>query len=97
MYTAKKKEDDKPIESILLESANGMYLKKKIKKKKIVDPNRPNLLNHEKRMKTTEEQVEQYEARFRHQQVQMDRMERLINRQAVKIGQLESAINRLRR
>ena len=70
------------------------------KKKKVVDPNappRPNLLNHEKRLKDatgTLEQVQQENHKLRHR---IDQLEsRMINQNAY-LAQLHQYISRIKR
>jgi hypothetical protein len=76
-----------------------MYRKKKIKKKKVVDPNRPNLLNHEKRMKEYDEKHSNLDSELitmRRQQAMLDRLERVVRRQGIEISRLSTQIQMIK-
>jgi predicted RNase H-like nuclease (RuvC/YqgF family) len=69
----------------------------RIKKKKVVDPNappRPNLLNHEKRLKETTvtvEQVQQENIQLKHR---IEELERKISAQGAYLNQLHQFVTR---
>jgi predicted RNase H-like nuclease (RuvC/YqgF family) len=78
----------------------GMYDMYRKKKPKVVDPNappRPNLLNHEKRLKDTTLTVEQMQSQNNELRRRLDAVESKLANQAAYMAQLHNVINRLLR
>jgi predicted RNase H-like nuclease (RuvC/YqgF family) len=76
----------------------GMYDMYRKKKPKVVDPNappRPNLLNHEKRLKDTTITVDQLQAQNSEMKRRIDELERKITNQSAYMAQLHNVVNKL--
>lgn len=72
----------------------------KIKKKRAVDPNappRPNLMNHEKRLKETTGTVEQLQAQNQELRSRIDRLESKFSNQTAYLNSLHQYIARFKK
>ena len=72
----------------------------RVKKKKVVDPNappRPNLLNHEKRLKETTGTVEQLQAQNTELRNRIDRLETKLTNQTAYLTSLHQYVARFRK
>ena len=70
------------------------------KKKKVVDPNappRPNLLNHEKRLKETTGTVEQLQAQNQELRHRIDRLENKLTNQTAYLNSLHQYVAKFRK
>jgi peptidoglycan hydrolase CwlO-like protein len=78
----------------------SMFDMYKAKKKKVVDPNappRPNLLNHEKRLKETTGTVEQIQAQNDDLRRRVDRLESKLTNQTAYLNSLHQYIARFKK
>lgn len=72
----------------------------RIKKKRAVDPNappRPNLLNHEKRLKEATVTVEQLQAQNQELRSRLDRLENKLSNQTAYLNSLHQYVARSRK
>ncbi len=72
----------------------------RVKKKKVVDPNappRPNLLNHEKRLKETTTTMDELRAQNQELRSRVDRLESKLTNQTSYLNSLHQYIARFRR
>ena len=78
----------------------SMFDMYRVKKKKVVDPNappRPNLLNHEKRLKETTVTVEQLQQQNQDLRNRIDRLESKLSNQTAYLNSLHQYVARFKK